>query len=632
MPSLRALPLGLAALAAGALTSAASAATLEVVPRTFSPRVAEATVRLELERPRRVGVALVTRDGRRLGWISRPRMRRTLTMRWSGRLGGQVVADGRYRIEVVAPARRLAAASVVVDATAPRLAELDVTSGDRPYEGDGRLLATVSPNRDGLRDRATVRFRLDERAIVTLEVYGARRALGGPVRTITAALGPGRHRLVWEPRPGTPPGTYILRLTATDVLGNRRLYGATRAAARGIPRAPVVRVLGVDAWFTRRSYAPGGRAWLVVAADSRRLSVQILRAGPESEPTFRNDELKGVVVTPPGGLDWRGHRSSPAAVRVRIGDWPSGLYFTRLVSGDGTVGYAPFVVRPKTLGAHRIAVVLPTDTWQAYNFYDADGDGWGDTWYASERIATADLTRPHLNRGVPYRFRSYDLAFLRWLSLRGKEVDFLADEDVERFRRGEDLSAAYDLIVFAGHHEYVTARMYDLVERYRDLGGNLMFLSANNFFWKVDRQGGRLVRRELWRELGRPEAQLIGVQYLANDDGSRQAPFMVTGAEVLPWAFEGTGLENGDTFGLYGIEIDATSPDSPAATHVLAAVPDVFGPGRSAQMTYYETAAGAKVFAAGVLNFGGSVLPVGRLRDPAVTRLLDNLWARLSVP
>jgi hypothetical protein len=43
-------------------------------------------------------------------------------------------------------------------------------------------------------------------------------------------------------------------------------------------------------------------------------------------------------------------------------------------------------------------------------------------------------------------------------------------------------------------------------------------------------------------------------------------------------------------------------------------------------MTYYETPAGAKVFAAGALNFAASV------DEPAVSQMLDNLWARLSVP
>jgi hypothetical protein len=37
------------------------------------------------------------------------------------------------------------------------------------------------------------------------------------------------------------------------------------------------------------------------------------------------------------------------------------------------------------------------------------------------------------------------------------------------------------LIIFPGHHEYVTKAEYDAVERYRDLGGNLAFLAAKNF-------------------------------------------------------------------------------------------------------------------------------------------------------
>ena len=45
---------------------------------------------------------------------------------------------------------------------------------------------------------------------------------------------------------------------------------------------------------------------------------------------------------------------------------------------------------------------------------------------------------------------------------------------------------------------------------------------------------------------------------------------------------------------------------------------------RSAEMTYYETPVGAKVFAAGALNFTASI------GDPAVARLVENVWARLS--
>ena len=111
-----------------------------------------------------------------------------------------------------------------------------------------------------------------------------------------------------------------------------------------------------------------------------------------------------------------------------------------------------------------------------------------------------------------------------------------------------------------------------------------------------------------WRDLGRPEAALLGNQYLASDRGQRRAPFTVVGADVAPWAFAGTGLGNGSTFGLYGIEIDARGPASPAQTQVLATIPDLFGPGRTAEMTYYEHCERCRVFSAGALDFGGQML------------------------
>ena len=178
-------------------------------------------------------------------------------------------------------------------------------------------------------------------------------------------------------------------------------------------------------------------------------------------------------------------------------------------------------------------------------------------------------------------------------------------------------------------HDPVRRRVdpYDLVEGYRDLGGNLMFLAANNFFWQVRRRGERITKLQLWRRLGRPESALVGVQYVGSDHGQRQAPYRVTGADAAPWAFAGTGLRNGDTLGSsYGIEIDARTPASPRGTQLLAAIPELMGPGRSAEMTYYETPAGAKVFAAGTINFAAS------LDRPDVSTLVENVWARLSRP
>ena len=91
-----------------------------------------------------------------------------------------------------------------------------------------------------------------------------------------------------------------------------------------------------------------------------------------------------------------------------------------------------------------------------------------------------------------------------------------------------------------------------------------MFLSANNFFYKVEKQGDVMNGRWRWRDLGRPEAKLIGSQYLHWYEGIyKNKPLTVTGADKAPWLFDRSGLRNGSSFGTYGIEIDAVSSSSP---------------------------------------------------------------------
>lgn len=529
-------------------------------------------------------------------------------------------------VVVLALSLSSAAAPAVRVAPAPKLLDLRVSNGSTPYAGDRPLLTTVSPNGDGFRDRAVVGFRLTKSATVELDVLQTVNVKRGKntVQTISSvrhAFSRGRHRLVWTPARSLPSGTYVLELTVTDTQGRRRIYNDLPLAGRVRIRAPVVRIQRISVSVGAR-YMPGQTAVASVATDARQLDVDVL--------SFRNgrgavDPKTGASpIAPPVALAWRGHRKAPGRVRIHIGDWPSGLYFVRITSKDRRVGYAPFVVRPQVLGTSRIAVVLPTNTWQAYNFADADGDGWGDSWYVNGAFRRVDIGRPYSDSGIPLRFRDFDSAIIAWLSARGN-VDFLTDLDLEHVASGDLLAHVYDLIVFPGHEEYTTAHEYNVVRRFRNLGGNLMFLSANNFFWKVVFQGQVMRRVGEWRNLGRPEASVVGVQYVANNYGIHQGAYIVntTGA---PWVFAGTGLANGQSFGRYGYEIDIRSPATPPGTILLASIPDLMGPGRTAEMTYYETAAGAKVFAAGALNFGASV------GDPVVARILDNLWARLSRP
>ena len=292
----------------------------------------------------------------------------------------------------------------------------------------------------------------------------------------------------------------------------------------------------VEAAFAHESYRPGETAELRLFGSVRRLTIRLFRSGPEGIVTRRNDVMFGVEVAPRKVVA-SAHRGS--VVRIRVGDWPSGLYFARLSARGGRIGFAPFVLAPRSLGEHRVAVVMPTNTWYAYDVRDGDGDGVGDSWYADKTHLTIETGRPFLFRGVPSASVSTTCRFLRWLDRTGK-----GSTCSERSRPAPDdgraLAQAYTLIVFPGHHEYVTQAEYDAIERYRDLGGNLAFLSANNFFWKVTRRDGQLTRIRKWRELGRPESSLIGVQYIGND-GRARGPWILRRSPSTRWLFAGTG-------------------------------------------------------------------------------------------
>ena len=237
---------------------------------------------------------------------------------------------------------------------------------------------------------------------------------------------------------------------------------------------------------------------------------------------------------------------------------------------------------------------------------------------------SVDLERPFLDFGVPFRFRDWDLDFIAWLNRTGKHVDFLTDDDLEAFRPATSWPTAYDLVVFPGHAEYVTEHEYDVVQRYRDrrrqphvpLREQLLLEGA--------------ARRPAADEGGSVAEARAGPRRRSSACSSSRATTAGGRARTSCTAPRGRspapGSSDGDRFGQYGFEIDARSPQSPPGTQVLASIPNLMGPGRTAEMTYYETPGGAKVFAAGALNFTASI------GDPAVAQLVENVWTRLSAP
>ncbi|HKU56184.1 MAG TPA: N,N-dimethylformamidase beta subunit family domain-containing protein [Gaiellaceae bacterium] len=402
------------------------------------------------------------------------------------------------------------------------------------------------------------------------------------------------------------------------------VYGAVLSASRASTGL-------ILAGFEARSYAPGQVALLAIGGgQTNSVTLQIFQAGasgtpgPAAAPGW-DEKTFGKPVTEPQRV------SRPAGTRqwlvhVRLGSsWPSGDYVARL-TWPGHTDYAPFVLRPARLGTAPVLVVEPTNTWHAYDAVD------GDSWYLDPSVHTIDLTHPFADSrvnggavpaGLPEQFQRFDLGLLRWYWRSGYRADFISDDDLERIANAGQLRR-YRLIVFGGHEEYVTSHTFDLITAYRNAGGNLAFLAANSFFYRVRVSGNTMTGRTRWRDLGRPEAALLGAQYAGWDEGHYpNRPYRITNTAAAPWLFKGTGLHDGSSVGNYGIEVDEPNSSSPPHTHVLAVIPNELGPGKPAEMTIY-TRGRSTVFDAGAINFEASA------HWPALSRFFSNLWSHLS--
>ena len=71
------------------------------------------------------------------------------------------------------------------------------------------------------------------------------------------------------------------------------------------------------------------------------------------------------------------------------------------------------------------------------------------------------------------------------------------------------------LVVWLGSADAgdVTGRVFDIVKRFRNRGGNLAFLSANHFFYEIERHGNTMIGRSRWDKLGKPPTALVGASY-----------------------------------------------------------------------------------------------------------------------
>ena len=396
-------------------------------------------------------------------------------------------------------------------------------------------------------------------------------------------------------------------------------------------------------------------------------------------------------------------------------DVKSGIYAAKLRLNE-MVDYVTFFIQPKHNETVRgkeksvkAVLLIPTATYLAYannrfelyaaeiqkstirpkdaclrdhpelgwSLYDRHADGSG-VHYSSGLRPILDL-KPHDH---PWGFTA-DTNITAWLDHQGIECDVITDEDLHL--KGADLLSPYRVVLTGTHPEYVSTRMMDSLNEYLSSGGRLMYMGGNGFYWRIafdpanpavielrraegrglawDSQPGEYYHSfngeygGLWRNIGRPPNQLLGVGFiaLAEEGGTGYQRTEGSGSKRARFIFEGTS--EGAEFGFYGSicngsvsqEIDRWNPFRGSPDHALVVAHSVrhpadfimtreelvapFPPGESnklrADMTFFETPSGGAVFSTGSIGFAGALShnqyenDICRIATNVIQRFLD---------
>ena len=351
----------------------------------------------------------------------------------------------------------------------------------------------------------------------------------------------------------------------------------------------------IEGYASATSVHPGEPLALHIRSETPAYTIDVFRLGwygglggrQMAGPIARRDGARHPVpIADRTGLlacDW------PASHVLDVPrDWPSGVYLAKLTGALGSESGILFVVRGSQPAA--LLCQLPVTTYQAYNNWG--GKSLYDFQSVGGRAFHVSFDRPYSvdalvgDRGFFY----CDFQLVRWLESQGYDVAYCTNIDIHRER---DLASRHAVYLSCGHDEYWSVEMMNHVERARDAGSHLLFLSADSCHWTIRmEQGDRVAAcykqadldpaapvtvRFRDPQVGRPEVALMGVQNELHCITTTSLGYTTSGEPAryrvqLPDhpLLRHTGLTRNDGFeAIVGFEWDAVYPGGPEVAVLL---------------------------------------------------------------
>ena len=291
-------------------------------------------------------------------------------------------------------------------------------------------------------------------------------------------------------------------------------------------------------------------------------------------------------------------------------DWLSGVYLGKLTADkSGTQSYVIFIVRDDR----------PCDflfqcsdlTWSAYNRWPTDYSiytkhkGYSNIGVPSGKVSFdrpyalfTHPVNPIKNSTGSGEFLPWEFPLSFWMEQHGYDVSYISNIDTHSDAKGLLRTKGF---ISVGHDEYWTNQMYENVEKARDAGVNLAFLSANCVLCVVPLEESssgakhRVIRREGWflphegnlkkqlkakkvlnennfnPNMGKDGAALMGVRPPVLEFGRGMGVGDWVCSKPNHWIFKGTGMKKGDSIkDLIGWEYNGAPMKSLPGLEVLA--------------------------------------------------------------
>ena len=328
---------------------------------------------------------------------------------------------------------------------------------------------------------------------------------------------------------------------------------------------PWQRRRGGEGFCSHTSVQPGEKVTFFVSTDpASEYTLDIFRMGYYGGAGARHvrsvGPLKGTVQpTPEDEANQLVQCEWEPALELEIPrDWLSGVYIGKLKAApSGYESYVIFIVRDS-----RPADFLfqcSDTTWQAYNRWPAWRSlyDWKENKWHTSVGADISFDRPYslyynkLPAGLEPisngsgEFLLWEHPLCYWMEKEGYDVSYISNLDTHADAKGLLRGKAF---LSVGHDEYWSLEMFDNVQKARDEGVNLLFLSGNSVSGKIKFSPGENGRAN--RVFGR--YRVDGSHYFRNDQELMGVSSYGVGAADwtcrVPdhWVFEGTGMKEGD--------------------------------------------------------------------------------------